>query len=165
MPIRKSKRHGVPHYSPLHNLSLGNTPGLKLNNARNDFAAIDLKLGHSNGQPKAARTCATGIDVDNSVATLDHRLVRVARHNHVNASGSRVYVELRKIVNSVEVGAIDFEELGFGERICPCASVVVAADCRNRREGGELGKYLSSADIAAVDDVLAASEKSQRLRP
>ena len=57
---------------------LGNTADLKLNNARIDFAAIDLKLGHSNWQPKAARPCAAGIDVYNSVATLDDWPVRVA---------------------------------------------------------------------------------------
>ena len=144
---------------------LGSTGDRKLDNARIYVAAIDLKLGYSNWQPKPTRTCAARIDVEDSFATLDRRLVRVARHNYVNASGSRVDVELRKIVNGVEVRAVYFEELGFGERISPCASVVVAADCRNRRNGGELGKYLSSADIAAVDDVPAASEKSQRLRP
>jgi hypothetical protein len=120
---------------------------------------MDYELSYSNGQAKAARASAARIDIEHSVATLDGWLVRVTGDNNMNACRRGLDVKLREIVNCVDACAFELEQLGLSQSISPGTSVIVATNGRDGRNGGELAEYLSSADIAAVDDEVAAMQE------
>ena len=91
---------------------------------------------------------------------LDDGLVRVARDYNANTRSGRLYVELGKIMDCLDVRALELEELGFAKGIGPCTFVVVATHRRDRCDRSQLGEYVRGADVAAMHDVLAAAQES-----
>ena len=89
--------------------------------------------------------------------------MRVARNDHVEAGRNWIHIQLSEIVNDVNANLADVEDLCFTQRNGPSAIVVVAAYGGNGSELGKLLNYPGVADIARVNDEVAAAKDIQRL--
>ncbi len=83
----------------------------------------------------------------------------MARHDDLNACGVRLHVELREIVDCIDEDLADLNELGLAEARRPRPAVVVASHCGNRRDGRERLEHAGIAEVAAVNDAVAALEE------
>lgn len=76
-----------------------------------------------------------------------------------------IEVELGQVVQDVDRDLVHPKRFGFGDRTRPAVPVVVAA---HRGHGSERAQRLEqggAADVAGVDDEVAAAQELERLRP
>jgi hypothetical protein len=138
---------------------------LKLNYASGHRTSADDELGNRNGQFETSRTCASRIDEENAIAPFDARFVRMSRNHDLDPGRIWFDVQQRKIMNRIEEDLADLEELGFVQALGPGASVVVPAYRRDRRESREFFKNAWVCDVAAMNDVVGATQKHFRFGP
>ena len=89
----------------------------------------------------------------------------MARHDYSDACGLWLDVQLREVVYHVCEYITELQELGVGQAAGPPALVVVTPDCRGWRNCAELLQYPLIANIASVEDVVAAAQERSRLGP
>src|SRR4051812_42044872 len=94
---------------PQCNGSIGQQYNLngQFDNAGGRLATVDRQFGNRDWQPKAARTGAAGIEVEDAAAPLGQALVRVAVDHHVDPLGSRVEADGGDVVHREQVQAGD----------------------------------------------------------
>src|SRR3954465_15463492 len=95
--------------------------------ARLDPAAADDQFAERDRQAKAPRPGAARVHVQNAVAFVDARLVRVSGDDDPHARSLRLDVELGEVVDRVHADVADLEELALVEALGPAPAVVVAA--------------------------------------
>src|SRR5205085_5413462 len=88
-----------------------------------DAPAFDRELGRRDRQAKPARARASRIDVEDAVALVDRRPVRVARDDDAHAGGARLDVDLGEIVDRVEEDLAEADELALAQALGPRAAV------------------------------------------
>jgi hypothetical protein len=88
-----------------------------------------------------------------------------AGHHDSDSGAIWVNIELRKIVNDIDENPAELDQFRFRQRVGPCAPVVVAAYYRDRRNAREFINDHRAAEIAGVDDEIAAAQEVNRLRP
>ena len=118
-----------------------------------------------NGQLEASRTGTNRIDVENPVALLDQRLVRVTRNDNTYARRIWPNVESREVVNCIYDHITCLNNFSFSQGLGPQAPVDIATHRGDWREPGQLLDDAGVANVAAMDDVVAAFEKSYCFRP
>jgi hypothetical protein len=138
---------------------LGGILTLELDNSRRHRAPIDYELPGSNGKLEAARPGAPRVYVQNAVALLNGRPVRVAGYDDMNASGAGLDVKLREVVDGVDEYLTNLQELGFTEARRPWPTIVVASYGGQWCQGCELLEDAWITDIASVDDVVATAQE------
>jgi len=74
----------------------------------------------------------------------------------MNARCGGLNVEVREVVNGVEKELSDLQELGFIDLLCPPTFVVVSSDGGDGSDDSQFFKNAWIADIAGVDDEVAA---------
>jgi hypothetical protein len=126
-----------------------------------EASGCQVQAGDRDGEAESAGAGAAGIDVPHSVARLLRRCVAVAADYGSEAGGRRVEVKLIDVVEHVEDGVLDFDDLGFWQALCP--GVFVDADCSDRGDGCERFENVRSADVAGVDDAVGVAESFKRL--
>jgi hypothetical protein len=122
-----------------------------------------MQEGNGGGESESERAGAAGVDVPDSGAKLLRRCVAVAADDSPNAGGRGIEVELIDVVEHVEDGVLDFDDLGFWQALCPGVFVGIAADCGDRGDGCERFENVRSADVAGVDDAVGVAESFERL--
>jgi hypothetical protein len=91
--------------------------------------------------------------------------MRMTGNDDTNPRGAGVDIELREIVDDVDEYVAYPDQLGLTQARRPRLRIIIASDGNQRSHGGEFLENLGPADVAAVDDVIAADEKCARLRP
>jgi len=139
--------------------------GLDLDQAWGDVGLGEGDEGEGYGEFEAARACAAWVEIDDSVAGFDLRLVGVTADDHGNAGGFGVYVEVVDRVDEVEEVAREFYDFGFGQSGTGAEEIYVAPDCGDGSDGAQGGKDFGIADVAGVKDVIDTSEGSYGFWP
>src|SRR5579862_2739045 len=127
--------------------------------------AVDRELCGAERQLEAPRSGAARVDVQHATALEHAWLMRVARYEHADSLRARFALQLRKIVYHVELDFLETDALAFRQQLRPRTLVVVAAHCRKGCDRRELLEHALRADVAGVNDVVAAAQKSAGLRP
>jgi hypothetical protein len=122
------------------------------------------QFGGRDGQAESARAGASRVDVQHPVALLDRGPVRVAGDDDLHARGDGLEVDLGKVVDHVDEDPAEAKELAFAQAGGPGAAIVVAAHGRDRGDGAKGLQHRGVADVAAVDDVVAAPEEGEDFR-
>ena len=78
----------------------------------------------------------------------------------MHAGGARVDVECTQVVQDIDRDAADFHQFRFAQLARPCATIVVAAHCRDRRYIRQLGEHVAAADISRMQDMFNAIERA-----
>src|SRR5688572_6156104 len=86
----------------------------------------NLQLTNTNGQPKTTGTGTSWIDVEDSIACLAQRTMRVPKYNDTEAPRRRIEGKFRDVVENIDRGIVNFEHLGLSDSIGPRAYIVVA---------------------------------------
>ena len=89
----------------------------------------------------------------------------MAGHHHLHAGPGGFQVELCEVVDHVQADLAEAEELRLPQPHRPRPPIVVAAPRRDGRERGQRLEDAGIADVACVDDVVAAVEEGLDLRP
>jgi hypothetical protein len=80
----------------------------------------------------------------------------VAEYHRRNAGGWRIAFEVSDVVEDMDQEFAEFDDLRRRQRRRPCSGVHIAANCRNRCDLGQPGDNFGFADIAGVDNAIAA---------
>jgi hypothetical protein len=87
-----------------------------------DLLALDRELGRGDRQAKPARARASRVDVEDAVALLHRRAVRMPRDDDAHAGGARLDVDLREIVDRVDEDLAEADQLALAQALCPRAA-------------------------------------------
>src|SRR5215467_9260458 len=140
--------------------------------ARLDFEGdkLDFKWRASQVQPryghrqlKPARTCAAGIDVENSIALELSGLVGMSADNDMEAGGCGIQVEGVHIVQNIKQNVAGSRNRAIGERLGPIPFVDVSAHGSYRREFSKSSKNFGLAHVASVKNQLGIAKRFQGL--
>jgi len=123
----------------------------------------DPRDGHREGE--TTRPGASRIEVENTPSNLGPGSMGVTGDHDREGGGNRVEVEVCEVVEQVDEGGLDLDDLGVGQALGPGALVVVAPDGDDRRKLRERCEDLRPADIPGMEDVRAALQGSQGLGP
>ena len=137
----------------------------KLDQLGHEPSARDLDPGHCDREREAARTRAPGVEEEHPLADLGAGTVRVAAHHGREARRGGIEIELGEVVQQVEGQRSDLGHLGRRERVGPRAPVDVPAHRGDGCERTQRLQHLAPADVARVEDVRAAAQRVERLRP
>jgi hypothetical protein len=88
----------------------------------------------------------------------------MAGHDNVEASGPRVDVDFLHVMEDVNADSLQLQSEVKRDLRRPCALVVVSPYRVDRRYGAQLFENLGAADVARMDDVLNARERTDRFR-
>ena len=80
-----------------------------------------------------------------------------------NARRQRIYIELSKVVDCINPYLAHLHHLGLSELLRPGSSVIIPAYRGDRRYRAEFIQSSWVADVARVDDQVAALQKRFRL--
>ena len=118
-----------------------------------------------NRQLEAAPAGTSRIHVKDPALLPDQRLVRVPRHDDANARGAWIRVQPGEVVNDEDAHFARLKDFGFPQLLRPRALVVVAANRSQWRQAAECFEDERVADVASVNDEIAALEERPGLRP
>ena len=130
-----------------------------------DFVVLDEKLRRRDRQLEAARAGTSRIDVKQPIALLDNGLVGMAEDDDPDLGGQCGEVKFRDIVDDMHVDAAEPDELAVLQPPRPLALVVVATHCGDRRDACQLFDDAWLADVAGMNDVVAAFEEGSDFGP
>src|SRR5688572_1755745 len=99
---------------------------LELDMPCGDRTIRNLQLTDTDGQPKTTGTGASWIDVEDSIACLARRTMRVPKYYDTEARRRRIEVKFRDVVENIDGDIVNLEHLGLSDSIGPWAFVVVA---------------------------------------
>jgi hypothetical protein len=125
------------------------------------LALVDQHDAERHRQFESTRPSASRIDEKRRAAAFDCWLVRMPGDDHVNAVESLRNV--RYVMNEMNRGCADMERQRFRQVIDPRTRVVITAARGDGRELVDRIEDSGIADIAGVNDVLAAAQSRERL--
>lgn len=82
--------------------------------------------------------------------------MRMSRYHDPNPRPRRLDIELREIMDGVDRGSAKLKELPLRNRLRPNTLVIVSTYSCNRRYGRQPRKYVGVADVATMNDTIAA---------
>ncbi len=108
---------------------------VQLDDARRNSAAFNQNIRHGNWQFETTRPRATGIDEQDAVAPFDQGFMRMAGYHDPNPRRGRINIELREVMDRVNVGSTKLKELRLRNRFRPSPLVIVPTNGGNWRYG------------------------------
>jgi len=89
----------------------------------------------------------------------------MTRHHNIDAARDRINLQGLQIVQNVERSSCKPNDLGFG--ICggPVANIHVSPDRGHRGDAAQRVYDFGTPDVAAMNNVIDASQATLRLRP
>jgi hypothetical protein len=137
---------------------------VKIVNAWPEAACGQFKDRQGDGQLKAPRPGASGIEIEHPVNGLDSRPMRVAGNDHVNTARRQVQSQFPDIVKHEDGASAEPHRLRVRIFFRPVSSVDVPSDRSDRSNPAQPGNDVWLTDIAAVDDMRNAREPLLSLR-
>lgn len=119
---------------------------------------FDAEVGEGDGEVEAAGACAAWVEVEDVVAGFGGGLVGVAADDGGEAGGGGVQVEVVDGVDEVEEGAVELDDVGWGQVGAGAVGVDVAADGGDGGYGAEGAEDLDVADVAGMENMIDAVE-------
>src|SRR5579883_2684616 len=133
----------------LHDLALDRAPG-------------DAEAADGDREAEAARAGAAGVEPEHAVRALAAGAVGVAGDHRGEAGGGgslgEAAPDLARVVEQEQRQAAGLDGGDLGEALGPGAVIVVAADRDERGPDGERFEHLGAADVARVQQPVAAGE-------
>jgi hypothetical protein len=126
---------------------------------------MNEEFPHRYRKPEPYRARAAGIKIQHPVPRLLLRNVAVAVDDDRDSRGFGFEIELAEIMQNVEGGRAEFDQLNLVEFPCPRGFVEVAADCRHGRDPCQPVEDLAFSDIACVNDVVRSGERADGFGP
>jgi hypothetical protein len=141
---------------------------IERNQPRFNATVRNLQPSNRYRQPKPSWPRTTGVDVEHAIARGYERLMRVAGDNDGDACFSRINREVAEDMQHMDGDAAKYRLCSHRQIVGPRRAVVVATHCRQRRDARERVEdarcvAIALADVAGVDDVIAACECSECL--
>ena len=124
----------------------------------------DLNASNRDRELEAARPCTSRIQIQDSLALLDLRPMRVAADDHSEPGGTRVQIELCRVVQHIEEYSAGLHDLGICKFWSPRAFVVIAAHRNDRADLPQRLEDFRRADVASMQDQLTTGERIKCLR-
>ena len=124
----------------------------------------EVEDGQGDGQGEASGAGAAGVDIQDSITTVEFGLVSVAADDDVKAGSFGVEVELFKVVEDVDRDILEFDYSGKRNGTGPGFGVHVAANGEDGCDGFELIQDLGVADVTCVNDGLGVCECREGFR-
>src|SRR6202012_4407670 len=117
------------------------------------------------GQPEAPPARASWIQVEHAVGRVDLRHMGMTGHDDVDAARNRIDLQSLQIVQNVDRFSRKSHDLVL--RVCnsPVVDIHVSSDRGNRGDATQRVDNFGTSDVAAMDDVIDASQATLRLRP
>jgi hypothetical protein len=112
---------------------------------------------------KATRARTARIYVENSPAHLVQGTMRMTTHNGMKARCGYVEIQVGEVMNHEDARFADFEHSGSGKGCCPRVLVRIAANCGHGRNAREVLQDVEVADVARMNDEVAATKRFERL--
>ncbi len=136
----------------------------KVMKARLDPGRGQLQNGQRDRQVEAPRPGASRIEVEHAAASLDHRSMRVAGDDDIDAARCGVEIELVNVVQDMDSASAECNGNGVRVGSRPGSCIDIPPDCRDRRNPTKAIDDVGTTDVAGVNDVRDAREASLGLR-
>ena len=121
----------------------------------------EVEAGDSDGQGEAAGTGAARVDIEAAFVPTGVGFMGVAGDHDLEAGDFGIEVELAEVVEHIDQDVLDADDFGGWQGSSPGLGVHVAADGHDRRDASKSIKDGGVANVASVDDSLAALQGGQ----
>jgi len=127
-------------------------------------AGRDVERRERDRQSEAPRARASGIQVEHAPERFHLRCMGMAGDYYVDAERDGIDPQGLEIVHDENGPAAEANEFGVGIFAGPVAGIHVSPYCRDRRDPPKRNDDFGTSDIAAVNDVIHASQTALRFR-
>jgi len=126
--------------------------------------ARQVKTCERHRQLKSTRSCASGIDVKNSIAHMFSGLMGVTADDDSKPGCRRIEIQSVNVVKHVKQDRAGFGDGSLRQGSGPFGSIHVSAHGNYRRESVQGFENLGPAYVTGVNDEIGVAKGLQRLR-